>query len=30
MLWEENGHNSINIKVRALKSFAFDIEPNFG
>ena len=29
-LWGENGHNSINIKVSALKSLAFDREPNFG
>ena len=28
--WGENGHNSINIKVSALKSLAFDREPNFG
>ena len=27
-MWGENGHNSINIKVSALKSFAFDREPN--
>ena len=29
-LWGENGNNSINIKVSALKSLAFDGEPNFG
>ena len=29
-LWGENGHNSLNIKVSALKLLAFDREPNFG
>ena len=29
-LWGENGHNSINIRASALKSLAFDREPNFG
>ena len=28
-LWGENGHNSINIKPRALKLLAFDRELNF-
>ena len=29
-LCKENGHNSINIKVSALKLLAFDRETNFG
>ena len=28
LLWE-NGHNSINIKISALKLLAFAREPNF-
>ena len=28
--WGENGHNSLNIRVSALKSLALDRESNFG